>query len=56
MLKVTIQKGGYVKIGDAIVTVDKVSGSRVQLSIVAPKETKILRDKLAEREVSSDKE
>jgi sRNA-binding carbon storage regulator CsrA len=53
-LVVTIEEGQYVKIGDTILTVSKVKGKSAKLAIQAPKEVKVLRGTLIEKESSKD--
>jgi sRNA-binding carbon storage regulator CsrA len=43
-------EGGWFQIGDAIVRIDEVRGSRVDVVVEAPKNIRVLRDKVIERE------
>ena len=49
-LALTLHKRGWLQIGDAILTIEDVRGSMVKVTVQAPKEIKILRDKVIERE------
>ena len=49
-LCITVMEGGWFQIGDAIVRIDEVRGSRVDVIVEAPKSIKVLRDKVVERE------
>jgi sRNA-binding carbon storage regulator CsrA len=49
-LCITVMEGGWLQIGDAIVRIDEVRGSRVDVVVEAPKNIKVLRDKVIERE------
>lgn len=48
MLTISRKKLEAVRIGDVVVRVKRIQGSRVYISIDAPRETKILRAELAE--------
>lgn len=49
-LCITVMEGGWFQVGDAIIRIDEVRGSRVDVIVEAPKDIKVLRDKVIERE------
>lgn len=49
-LCITVMEGGWFQVGDAIIRIDEVRGSRVDVVVEAPKDIKVLRDKVIERE------
>lgn len=50
LLALTRKEGDKIRIGDNIkVTVVRISGNRVRISIEAPQEVKIIRDELPEQ-------
>jgi len=56
MLVLTRKKGEGIVIGDdVIVSVQEIRGSKVRISITAPREVKIRRDELPKREPGDDR-
>lgn len=49
-LCITVMEGGWFQVGEAIVRIDDVRGSRVDVVVEAPRHVKVLRDKVVERE------
>lgn len=50
MLCITLLPGDYFTMGDSVVQYDNLSGERVHLVINAPRETRILRGEVLERQ------
>ena len=49
MLCITMKRGEYFTVGDAVIHLDQSSGERVHLSIDAPKEVPVVRGAVLER-------
>ena len=52
MLVISRKQKEVVVIGQAVVTIDKISGNRVSVRIAAPPEVKIVRGELTERKAA----
>lgn len=48
-LCLTLRRQSWIKIGDAILTIERVTGGTIKVTIEAPKEVKVLRDKVIQR-------
>ena len=53
-LCLTLRRQSWIKIGDAILTVERVAGGTIKVTIEAPKEVKVLRDKVIQRMKADD--
>jgi len=49
-----MQESNWFQVGDSIVTLEKIRGNRIRISIQAPPNVRVLRDRVVERRRQQD--